>query len=58
LNGSRELGELEGARLVLEAHENLVAADPTNQGKFQDVLAVLRNRVDQDSRGPSALGNS
>jgi anti-anti-sigma factor len=47
LNGNRELGELEGARLVLEAHENLVAADPTNQGKFQDVLAVLRNRVDQ-----------
>jgi anti-anti-sigma factor len=47
LNGARAGGELESARLVLEAHENLVAADPANQGKFQDVLAFLRNRVEQ-----------
>jgi anti-anti-sigma factor len=47
LNGSGALDELERARLVLEAHENLVAADPANQGKFQDVLAFLRNRVEQ-----------
>jgi anti-sigma B factor antagonist len=39
-------GELESARLVLEAHENLVAADAANLGKFQDVLAFLRNRVE------------
>ena len=39
--------ELENARLVLEAHENLVAADPANQGKFQDVMSFLRNRVAQ-----------
>ncbi len=38
--------ELESARLVLEAHENLVAADAMNAGKFQDVLAFLRNRVE------------
>lgn len=38
-------GELENARLVLEAHENLVAADGANAAKFQDVLAFLRNRV-------------
>lgn len=37
--------ELESARLVLEAHENLVAADPANAAKFQDVLTFLRNRV-------------
>jgi anti-anti-sigma regulatory factor len=37
--------ELENARLVLEAHENLVAADGANAAKFQDVLAFLRNRV-------------
>jgi anti-anti-sigma regulatory factor len=37
--------ELENARLVLEAHENLVAADPSNLGKFQDVLVFLRSRV-------------
>ena len=40
-------GELENARLVLEAHENLVSVDEGNRGKFQDVLAFLKNRVDQ-----------
>jgi hypothetical protein len=39
--------ELESARMVLEAHENLVNADPQNQGKFQDVLVFLKNRVEQ-----------
>jgi anti-anti-sigma regulatory factor len=40
-------GELESARLVLEAHENLVTTDEANRGKFQDVLAFLRTRVEQ-----------
>ncbi len=39
--------ELENARMVLEAHENLVSADAGNQGKFQDVLAFLKTWVDQ-----------
>jgi anti-anti-sigma factor len=39
--------ELENARLVLEAHENLVAADEGNRAKFQDVLVFLRNRLEQ-----------
>ncbi|MBI5690241.1 MAG: STAS domain-containing protein [Verrucomicrobia bacterium] len=39
--------EVESARLVLEAHENLVAADEANRSKFQDVLAYLRNRVEK-----------
>ncbi len=39
--------ELEQARLVLEAHENLVSADESNRSKFQDVLAFLKNRVAQ-----------
>jgi anti-sigma B factor antagonist len=38
--------EIESARLVLEAHENLVDADAANATKFQDVLAFLRNRVE------------
>lgn len=42
-----KLGELENARLVLASHENLVAADATNATKFQDVLAFLKNRVEQ-----------
>ena len=39
--------ELENARLVLEAHEHLVAADEANRARFQDVLAFLKNRVEQ-----------
>ena len=39
--------EVENARLVLEAHENLVAADESNRAKFQDVLSFLRTRVEQ-----------
>lgn len=39
--------EVENARMVLEAHENLVSADESNRTKFQDVLAFLRNRVEQ-----------
>jgi anti-sigma B factor antagonist len=42
----RAKSEIENARLVLEAHENLVSADAANAAKFQDVLAFLRNRVD------------
>ena len=38
--------EIESARLVLEAHENLITADASNAAKFQDVLAFLRNRVE------------
>ena len=39
--------ELENARLVLDAHESLVAVDEGNRAKFQDVLAFLKNRVEQ-----------
>jgi anti-sigma B factor antagonist len=42
-----EQSELEHARLVLEAHENLVTADEANRTKFQDVLAFLKNRIAQ-----------
>ncbi len=42
-----ERGELENARLVLEAHENLVAAEESNRGKFQDVLVFMKNRVER-----------
>ena len=43
----RQKSEIENARHVLEAHENLVRADESNRSKFQDVLAFLRNRVEQ-----------
>ena len=43
----KKLGELENARMCLEAHENLVEADQANQEKFQDVLVFMKNRVDQ-----------
>ena len=41
--------EIENARLVLEAHENLVALDEANRAKFQDVLTFLKTRVEQKS---------
>ena len=41
-----ERSELEQARLVLEAHESLVAVDEENRSKFQDVLVYLKNRVE------------
>jgi anti-anti-sigma regulatory factor len=47
LTGAPTPAGLERARLVLKAHENLAAADPANEGKFQDVLAFLRNRAEQ-----------
>ncbi len=43
----RTHSEEETARLVLEAHESLIAADEANREKFQDVLAFLRNSVEQ-----------
>jgi anti-anti-sigma factor len=42
-----ERSALDEARLVLEAHENLVAADEGNRSKFQDVLVFLRTRVER-----------
>ena len=42
-----KMNELENARHVLAAHENLIAADEDNRTKFQDVLAFLKGRVDQ-----------
>jgi len=56
LAGTRMVGDVETARLILEAHENLIAADPNNQRKFQDVLAFLRNRIEHDSGGSAATG--
>lgn len=39
--------EIENARLVLQAHENLVEVDDSNKTKFQDVIAFLKNQVDE-----------
>lgn len=38
--------EIESARLVLQAHENLVEADASNETKFQDVISFLKSQVD------------
>lgn len=39
--------ELESAKMVLKAHEDLVAADEANRTKFEDVLTFLRKRVEE-----------
>ena len=41
---TRQLSQAENARLVLEAHENLVSADEANRTRFEDVLTFLRRR--------------
>lgn len=40
------LSEVENARLVLQAHENLVEIDASNRTKFQDVISFLKNQMD------------
>lgn len=40
--------EVSEAKNVLEAHEQLAEADQANAAKFQDVIAFLRNQVEQD----------
>jgi len=46
LGGQPPLTEIENARLVLQAHENLVEIDASNKTKFQDVIAFLKNRTE------------
>ncbi len=46
VGGRPPLSEIENARLVLQAHENLVEIDASNKTKFQDVIAFLRNRTE------------
>ncbi len=46
LSGTKDEPQSEKARMVLEAHENLVCADEDNRGKFQDVIAYLKNQVE------------
>ncbi|WP_269526949.1 STAS domain-containing protein [Coraliomargarita parva] len=41
--------EVSDARNVLKAHENLVKADDQNAAKFQDVIAFLRNQVEDEN---------
>jgi anti-sigma B factor antagonist len=43
----KTVSDVDNARMILEAHESLVNADEANRSKFQDVLAFLRNRVEQ-----------
>lgn len=46
---STDKAEVESARMVLQAHENLVEIDESNRTKFQDVISFLKNQVDRKS---------
>jgi anti-anti-sigma regulatory factor len=48
VSGNQALSEVENARMVLQAHENLVEIDASNKTKFQDVIAFLKNQVEED----------
>ena len=39
---ARDNGEIENAKLVLQAHENLIEIDEKNKSRFQDVVAYLK----------------
>jgi len=45
LEASKQLTEPESARMVLDAHQNLIETDPSNLEKFQDVITFLKNQV-------------
>ena len=47
LDGKSHLSEVENARLVLQAHENLVEIDASNKTKFQDVISFLKNQMEE-----------
>ncbi len=47
LTGANNKEEIENARIVLEAHENLVEVDEGNRKKFQDVISFLKNQVER-----------
>ena len=42
--------EVSDAKNILKAHENLTDADQENVGKFQDVIAFLRNQVEKQEK--------
>lgn len=47
LQQGEKLSQIEHARLVLQAHKNLVEIDSSNKAKFQDVIAFLKNQVEE-----------
>jgi anti-anti-sigma regulatory factor len=47
VSGGGRLSEIENARLVLQAHENLVEIDASNKTKFQDVISFLKSQMDE-----------
>lgn len=38
--------DINNARMILQAHENLVAVDSANQAKFQDVINFLKGQTE------------
>jgi len=46
IGGPGKLSQVESARLVLQAHENLVEIDASNKTKFQDVISFLKNQME------------
>ena len=40
--------KIENAKLILQAHENLIDIEESNKSKFQDVIDFLKNQVDSE----------
>ena len=47
LDSTPETDEIAAARVVLDAHENLIEADGGNKAKFKDVISYLQQQVSQ-----------
>lgn len=47
LDSTAETDEIAAARVVLDAHENLIEADGSNEAKFKDVISYLQQQVSQ-----------
>ena len=45
-------GMADRARMMLAAHESLVAADAANAERFRDVISMVRQQVEKDSSQP------
>jgi anti-sigma B factor antagonist len=47
VEAGERMSQIENARLVLQAHENLVEVDASNKTKFQDVISFLKSQMDE-----------
>ncbi len=48
LQGAKATDQIEAARMVLDMHKNLIAADEGNEAKFRDVMDILKQQLGEE----------